>query len=133
MCVRSKDGEKVKNETHREIMWGRKRGRERKGWGFLSSHFCSLIKVMTQAQGDDTHTWVHTHTMQLLRTITEHFANRPQLLACITLRSAFSLPVGKFPCISLYLPPSLSLFPYLSLHLYIHLSFISFHQSKTGK
>lgn len=36
---------------HAEIKWGRKRGRERKGWGFLASHFCNLIKVMTQAQG----------------------------------------------------------------------------------
>lgn len=64
--VRDRKRKKIKKNKRRrreKIKWRRERKRGRgnkKGWGFLASPFCSLIKVMTQAQEMILHAYSHT-------------------------------------------------------------------------
>lgn len=114
-------------------MRGREGGGEKAGVSLTLC--CSLIKLMTQAQEmihACTNTTTFTYTKKWLQTI------RPSVSQ--TAHGCFLLPSGRVPScpcaphllpdfpsplFSLCLPPSLLSRPSLSLHLYVHLSFIS--------
>lgn len=93
-------------------------GGERKGWGFLASPLCRLIKVMTQAQEMILHTQAYTtRAMPSPQTVTQCFSNCPRLLDCITLSPAFSFSLGNFP-LSFSVFVSFPLFPFSSPSLF---------------
>lgn len=86
-------------------------------------HACSY--ATTQTHKHDVHS-----AEQVPQTITHDFANRPRLLDCITLSSAFSFPLDPSLCrslvsLSLYLSFPLS---FLSL---CFLFYLSFHSQST--
>lgn len=143
--LRDSDWEKRQRKS-RQKKWRRegKRGRGRKGWGFLAPPFCSLIMFMTQTQEmintcEYTTTYTYTHTMNIApdhhlefrkpptATWLHHSLLSPSLWASSFTSLSLSHSFSDYPSLffSLHFSPNLLFLPFLSLHQYIHLSFIS--------